>query len=53
MLLNVTGKTEVKDKETIVQEAGLQNEIWNYEPQHARCKLKINKQTAEETKYKL
>jgi hypothetical protein len=27
MLLNVTGKTEVKDKETIVQEAGLQNEI--------------------------
>lgn len=27
ILLNVIGKTEVKDKETIVQEAGLQDEI--------------------------
>jgi len=27
VLLNVTGKTEVKDKETTVQEAGLQDEI--------------------------
>jgi len=27
VLLNVIGKTEVKDKETTVQEAGLQDEI--------------------------
>jgi len=49
----MSGKKEVKDKETTVQEAGLQDEIWTYEPQHTWCKLIINKETAEGTKYKL
>lgn len=53
VLLNVIGKTEVKDKETTVQEAGLQDEIWTYEPQHTRYKLVTNKQTPGEKKYKL
>lgn len=51
VLLNVIGKTEVKNKETTVQDVGLEDEIWTYEPQHTRYKLVTNKHKAEEMKY--